>query len=351
MKKRLLSVFLLSLLLALPFYQSPAAAAQGVPPVAVSTVSSAQTGTPAAAFDPAALPKYSGTPYTAVNGNLPFFTAEEKRNCTAFENYSALDSFGRCGVAYANICRALMPTEERESISEVKPTGWHSSQYDFIGGKSLYNRCHLIGFQLAGENANERNLITGTRYLNIEGMLPFENMVADYVKETGNHVLYRVTPVFTGNNLLADGVRMEGWSVEDEGEGICFHVFAYNVQPGVILHYATGNNRADPAGVPTQNAAPSAGGSSGSTPPAKPPVTAPAKTGSSAPAASPAKVSSPAPGSSVSASYVLNTNTKKFHHPDCGSAAKISVKNRKSFTGSRSTLISQGYSPCGNCKP
>ena len=187
------------------------------------------------------IPVYSGSPYVEINGNQPFFEDADLTD-EAFETYSELDSLGRCGVAYANICTELMPTEPRGSIGQVKPTGWQTAKYDFVDGKYLYNRCHLIGFQLAGENANERNLITGTRYLNVDGMLPFENMVADYVKETDNHVLYRVTPIFEGDNLVANGVLMEALSVEDDGGDISFNVYCYNVQPGVTIDYATGNN-------------------------------------------------------------------------------------------------------------
>lgn len=187
------------------------------------------------------IPVYSGMPYVAVNDNVPSFT-DDDITLNAFENYSDLDSLGRCGVAYANVCQETMPTEKRGDISKVKPTGWHSVKYDFVDGKSLYNRCHLIGYQLTAENANEKNLITGTRYMNTEGMLPFENMVADYVKETKNHVLYRVTPIFEDNNLVASGVLMEAQSVEDHGEGVSFCVYAYNVQPGVTIDYATGDS-------------------------------------------------------------------------------------------------------------
>lgn len=187
------------------------------------------------------IPAYGGSPYAEIDGNVPGFT-EEDLTTEAFEEYSELDALGRCGAAYANICLELMPTEKREDISAVRPTGWQSVRYDNVDGGSLYNRCHLIGFQLAGENANEKNLITGTRYLNVEGMLPFENLVADYVKETGNHVLYRVTPVFEGTELVARGVQMEAMSVEDRGEGVLFNVYAYNVQPGIGIDYATGDN-------------------------------------------------------------------------------------------------------------
>ncbi|MBO5461599.1 MAG: DNA/RNA non-specific endonuclease, partial [Ruminococcus sp.] len=214
---------------------------------------------------------------------------------------------GRCGEAYANICQELMPTEERGNISSVKPSGWVNAEYDFIDGKYLYNRCHLIGFQLAGENANECNLITGTRYFNVEGMLPFENMIADYVKETENHVLYRVTPIYEGSNLVASGVQMEAKSVEDDGEGILFNVYCYNVQPGVEIDYATGESwEAD-------NTASSAGDEQGD--------------------------------------YILNTNSKKFHTPDCSGANLMKASNRQEYSGSRDLLIKQGYEPCKTCNP
>lgn len=174
------------------------------------------------------VPEYSGQPYVAINNNEPEFD-EADFTVSSFETYSSLDSLGRCGSAYANIGMDLMPTEKRGSIGSVKPTGWHTIKYDNVDGKYLYNRCHLIGYQLTGENANERNLITGTRYMNVEGMLPFEDMVADYIKETDNHVLYRVTPIYDGNNLLASGVQMEAASVEDNGEGIWYNVYVYNV--------------------------------------------------------------------------------------------------------------------------
>ena len=187
------------------------------------------------------IPEFSGDAYIAINGNVPFFV-EEEYTTESYEYYSELDELGRCGVTMACIGVDIMPTEERGSIGSVKPSGWQSVKYDIVDGKYLYNRCHLIGFQLAGENANKQNLITGTRYLNIEGMLPFEDLVADYVKETENHVLYRVTPIFEGDNLVASGVVLEGWSVEDDGEGICFCVYAYNAQPGIVIDYATGDS-------------------------------------------------------------------------------------------------------------
>ena len=191
--------------------------------------------------DGAEIEGYSGAPYAAIRDNVPDFLPEDMTQ-QSFERYSKLDGLGRCGTAYANIGEDIMPKEERGNIGQVKPSGWQTVKYDIVDGKYLYNRCHLIGYQLTGENANVENLITGTRYLNVEGMLPFENMVADYVKETHAHVLYRVTPVFEENELVARGVRMEGWSVEDQGEGICFDVFAYNVQPGIEIDYATGES-------------------------------------------------------------------------------------------------------------
>lgn len=200
------------------------------------------------AFTLSQIPEFSGDAYVVVNNGIPYFEASEITT-SVFETYSELDALDRCGVAYANICKELMPTEDREKIGSVKPSGWtyngksNNNKYDFVDGKYIYNRCHLIGFQLAGENANKKNLITGTRYLNIEGMLPFENMVADYVKETNNHVLYRVTPIYKDNELAARGVLMEGYSVEDNGRGVKFCVFAYNVQPGVIINYSTGQNQ------------------------------------------------------------------------------------------------------------
>lgn len=190
------------------------------------------------------IPVYAGQPYTVIKDNVPDFTEEEKSCTDAFEYYGDLDTLGRCTVTFANVCPQTQPTEKRGTIGQVRPSGWHTVKYnDLIDGNYLYNRCHLIGYQLTGENANISNLITGTRYLNVEGMLPFEDMVDDYVDETGNHVLYRVTPIFKGNELVARGVRMEAWSVEDAGTGICFDVFCYNVQPGIVIDYATGDSQ------------------------------------------------------------------------------------------------------------
>lgn len=295
------------------------------------TESSAPTEiTTASSFSLSDVPAYSGKAYTSVNGNVPYFTAAELTT-TSFETYSDLDTLGRCGVTYACIGQDLMPTKERGSIGMVKPTGWHTVRYDdLIDGKYLYNRCHLIGYQLTGENANTQNLITGTRYLNIEGMLPFENMVADYIQETNNHVLYRVTPIFEGNNLLAKGVLMEGYSVEDKGAGVSYCVFAYNVQPGIEIDYATGESKlADGAQQEEQKTA----------------------TVTPTPSPEPEK-QEPVTGSEASqADYILNTNTKKFHYPTCSSVNDMKEKNKQEFFGTRDEAISNGYSPCGRCKP
>lgn len=193
-------------------------------------------------YDIENLPEYDGNSYVIVNDNIPYFK-EEEYTTNSFEKYSELDSLGRCGVASANISKDLMPTEKRGSIGMIKPSGWHTIKYDHIDGKYLYNRCHLIGYQLTGENANEKNLITCTRSMNAKGMLQFENMVTKYIKDTGNHVLYRVTPVFEGNNLVATGVEMEAYSVEDNGKGIKFNVFVYNIEDGIIIDYKTGDSK------------------------------------------------------------------------------------------------------------
>ncbi len=190
------------------------------------------------------IPPFSGEPYVIINNNKPQFSDSE-RSKKSYEHYSDLDELGRCQAAISNVGQDLMPTEKRESISRVRPTGWKTAEYDFVDGRHLYNRCHLIGFQLTGENANEKNLITGTRYLNVDGMLPFENLISDYVKETNNHVLYKVDPIFEGNNLVAKGVHMQAESVEDNGEGVSFNIFCYNNQPGVKIDYATGESQLD----------------------------------------------------------------------------------------------------------
>ena len=263
------------------------------------------TGT-ASAFNAADVPAYSGEPYTAVNNNEPYFTSDNLTT-EAFENYSELDALGRCGVAYANVCLETMPTEKRGSISEVKPTGWHSVKYD-----------------------------------NVDGMLPFENMVADYVKETDNHVLYRVTPIFTGDNLVADGVLMEGYSVEDEGDGICFCVYAYNVQPGITIDYATGDSWLSSE---NGNSDSSSGGNSAVS------QSAADKSGTQQAAVQTESVKETSAPVSTGTEYILNTNTKKFHYPSCSSVKQMKASNKKEYTGSRDDLIAQGYDPCKKCNP
>ena len=278
--------------------------------------SGSQSGSTSTASETAAsldnIPAFSGEPYVVIDDNQPSFTASELTT-SSFESYAPLDSLGRCGVAYACISTDLMPAdgEKRGSISEIKPSGWVTAKYDFVDGKYLYNRCHLIGYQLSGENANEQNLITGTRYLNVEGMLPFENMVADYVQETGNHVLYRVTPIFQGTELVARGVQMEAESVEDQGEGICFNVYVYNDQPGITIDYATGASSLEGDALPEDS-------------------------------------TQKEPEDTL---YILNTSSGKFHLPFCSGAASMKEENRQAFSGSREELIAQGYSPCGQCKP
>ncbi len=282
------------------------------------------------------IPPFSGDVYVEVNDNVPEFSKEEeqeseKAETEPVETYGELDDKGRCTEAFAVVCQDIMPTEDRESIGEVKPSGWHTVKYNgIVEGNYLYNRSHLIGFQLAGENANPQNLITGTRYFNTDGMLPFENMVADYVHETDNHVAYKVTPVFEGDNLVASGVQMQGLSLEDQGEGVCFNVFVYNVQPGIAVDYATGDSWIDPD-IEVDGISIDTGDyvSDGNEDEKQPPQSQ----------------------QNVVEDYVLNTGTKKFHYPSCDSVQQMKSKNRDYFTGTRDELISQGYEPCGNCKP
>lgn len=218
--------------------------AEGYQPTEGSTSADIRSSSPRDKVDLNQIPAFNEErPFVEINNNIPFFEMDKHTTSSySYEYYSELDALGRCGVCYACIGKDLMPTEERGPIGMVKPSGWHTVKYDCVDGKYLYNRCHLIGYQLSGENANEKNLITGTRYLNIVGMLLKENEVADYVKETNNHVMYRVTPIFEGDNLVANGVLMEGYSVEDRGEGVCFNVYCYNAQPGVTIDYKTGES-------------------------------------------------------------------------------------------------------------
>lgn len=252
------------------------------------------------------IPVFSGDPYCIINENKPFFTAEELTTA-AYETYGELDALGRCTLAMACVGKELMPAEDRGSISSVKPSGWQSVTYPNISGGYLYNRCHLIGWQLTGENANSRNLITGTKFLNIEGMLPFENMIADYIKETNNHVMLRVTPIFKATDLVCTGVLMEAFSVEDNGEGICFNVFCYNSQPGIEIDYATGHSKM--SGTPS--------------------TTAPSPT---------------------NATYIINTDTKKIHSLDSKYQDNLSP-NMEYTSLTLKELLDLGYTVCGICDP
>lgn len=303
MKKRFLKIFAFVLLLAFSFSLS-------------SCLDFLNAGNESFTLD--SVPEFDGKrAYVVINENKPFFTETEIVS-ESYEKYAALDYLGRCGVAIACVGRDIMPTEERGSIGQVKPSGWHTVKYDIVDGKYLYNRCHLIGYQLTGENANKGNLITGTRYLNIEGMLDFENMIADYVKDTGNHVMYRVSPIFKGTNLLASGVLMEAYSVEDSGAGIEFCVYAYNAQPGVTIDYKNGNSA-----LSGEEIKPDDSGAG--------------------------EVPDDIEGETEL--YVLNTSSKKFHKADCGSVSSIADHNREERETTRDALIDSGYSPCGSCKP
>lgn len=262
------------------------------------------------------IPAYAGKPYAVINDNSPFFTEEEiAKATTSWEEYGDMDKLGRCSMCWASVGKDIMPTGERGSIGSIKPTGWHTVKYDFVNGKYLYNRSHLIGWQLTGENANEKNLVTGTRSFNVDGMLPFENMVADYVREDDERVLYRVTPMFDGDDLVCRGVLMEAISVEDNGDSVLFNVFVYNVQPGIKINYATGESSLDDKQT--------------------------AGTGDSDSEAA----------SDVDTTYVINASSMKFHKEDCSSISSMNPANKKVVTSTRDELVSEGYSPCGICKP
>ena len=289
----------------------------------VTTTESAQVNVSFTLDD---IPPLDDSPYYVVNDNIPFFTPDEII-ISLYEFYPNLDELGRCGACIACISLDMMPTAEREGIGMIKPSGWQISKYDFVEGKYLYNRCHLIGYQLTGENANLSNLITGTRYMNTQGMLPFENKTAEYIRSTGNHVMYRVTPVFEGNNLVATGVLMEGLSVEDSGQGLCFNVFCYNSQPGVGIDYATGDNWLDTDSdivLDTYVEEDSQIADDRSIPGAE---------------------------DDVSQTYILNKNTKKIHYPWCSSVEDMAEHNKQEFTGNIDEVIEQGYSLCKRCNP
>lgn len=293
MKKRIRGILLAVLLVFL--FQLPGCQEQ--------TPEAVQTEKDSTVLSEEEIPEFEGESYVVLNDNQPEFEEEDFTE-ESYEHYSELDALGRCQTAEANIGPDLMPDEERKSIGQIKPSGWHTVKYDCVEGKYLYNRCHLIGYQLTAENANEKNLITGTRYMNTEGMLPFENMVAEYIRETDNHVLYRVTPVYEGDNLVASGVQMEAESVEDHGEGICFNIYAYNSQPDIEIDYETGASWEEESEEKSSEGV-----------------------------------------------YILNTNSHKFHLPDCSGAADIKEKNREEYEGSRKWLLRHGYEPCKRCNP
>ena len=282
------------------------------------------------------VPAFEGNPYVYVNDGEPTFTDEQRAAEPGHEHYGELDELGRCTAAFAVVGPETQPTEKRGSIGEIRPSGWQMAKYDFVEGKYLFNRCHLLGYQLTGENANPQNLITGTRYLNIQGMLPFENAVADYVDATGNHVLMAVTPIFEGDELVARGVHMMAESVEDGGEGVAFNVFCYNVQPGVVIDYGTGESMLEEEATPL----PDVSGAE------KAPATASDGGGE----ASEKGATETDEGKGV-AVYVLNTNSKKFHRPDCSSVGQMSAKNREDVEDTRENLIAKGYDPCKRCNP
>ena len=268
-------------------------------------------------FDFADIPPYSGEAFITVNDNVPFFSDEEKKGGDVFETYSELDELGRCGIAYANLCKELMPTEERGEIGDIRPSGWHTVKYnELIDGNYLYNRCHLIAYSLAGENANTKNLITGTRYLNQETMQIFELRVLEYLRAHDNHVLYRVTPHFEGDNLLASGVLMEAYSIEDEGKGICFNVYCYNVQPGIDIDYATGESKESETvtSVPDRQIPDDEADVAGT-------------------------------------DYIVNKKSGKIHLPSCSGVEKMAEHNKMYYTGTLEELEKMGYVPCKLCKP
>ena len=337
--------------------------------------------------DKSSIPTYTGEAFIELSGNLPDFTDEEKKSTTAFESYSELDDLGRCGVAFANVCPEIMPDEERGDIGDVRPSGWDTVKYpEVIEDNYLYNRSHLIAFSLAGENANEKNLITGTRYLNQETMQIFELKVLDYVRSTGNHVLYRVTPVFEGDNLVASGVQMEAWSVEDDGEGICYNVFCYNVQPGIDINYSTGESKLSETVAENNNQEATSGNDSDSSSEKNLETSSEiplnqtteqsdnnsadstetgagtrisdetSKENTEANSEGKAEVNSDnssgtsySKGEQETRDFIVNTNTHKFHVPTCRSVDDMAEKNKMEYTGTIEELKEMGYTPCGRC--
>lgn len=307
------------------------------------------------------IPDYSGDAYIEINNGMPYFTEEEKKITEPFERYSDLDELGRCGAAYANICQDLMPSEKRGNIGDIKPTGWKQEKYPGIVDSEppyLYNRSHLIAYSLAGENSNEKNLITGTRYFNQEIMQIFELKVLDYVRDTDNHVLYRVTPVFEGDNLLAKGVEMEAWSVEDGGKGICFNVFCYNVEPFIDIDYATGASKIsedyrendtvpDTEGVKiidiSESGSENADEDFDRNVPDK-------DFERNVPDEETSQESTENRNFEDKVTdFVINTNSGKIHTPDCNSVKDMADQNKWEYTGTLRELKEKGYVPCARC--
>ena len=288
------------------------------------------------AIDPDKLPEWDGEPSIEINGGDPSFTDSElsaiKKQTE--EDLSALDDQGRCGDVSACVSSETMPEGERDSIGMIRPAGWHLVKYDFVEGKYLYNRCHLIGWQLTGLNAEERNLITGTRYLNVDGMLPYENQVADFAESSDLHVAYRVEPVYKGDELIARGVHIEAESIEDKGESLAFNVYCYNVQPYVDIDYKTGESTADSDAPDSAESSDSSANQSGSS----------SGSGSSQNAGAGSQ-------DSTEQTYILNTNTKRYHLQGCRSLSQMKDKNKRTFHGSKKELSRMGYQPCGNCNP
>lgn len=275
---------------------------------------------PDSSIDVSSVPEYSDAAYVEINNNKPYF---EVFTNEYFEKYSELDSLGRCGTVFEMLGPETMPEAEREGIGMIKPSGWHTVKYpELIPDLYLYNRCHLIGYQLCGKNADERNLITGTRYMNVSGMLQFEDKTAEYIRQSGNHVLYRVSPVFDGSNLVASGVLMEALSVEDNGSGLSFCVFCYNIQPGIEINYSDGESQIAEEPVQTESEEPEE-----------------------------IEKETVPDTENTEQEYILNTNTNKFHYPSCKSVKQMKEENKKEYTGTRDEIISQGYSACKNCNP
>lgn len=290
----------------------------------------------------------AGDAFIELNNNIPMFSDEEKMSTEAFERYSDLDDKGRCGVAFANICQELMPTKERGDIGDIKPSGWHTVKYnEVIEDNYLYNRSHLIAYSLAGENSNEKNLITGTRFLNQETMQIFELKVLDYVNNTGNHVLYRVTPVFDGDDALAKGVQMEAWSVEDNGKGICFNVFCFNIQPYIDIDYSTGDSSISKEYYVKENTDSNKNIDINENDINDVEVDT---SRDNTEADNNSEETTEALGfEDMVTDFVVNTNSGKIHSPNCRSVNDMAEHNKWEYTGTLNELKQMGYVPCSRC--